>query len=235
VVYVLTMKDAKDWGVYDRPRPSWYSVWEMFKPGLGAAGSYFMEVTAFNAMNVYAGWIGAATVAAWSVILNVLAVVFMLPLGLATATSVLVGRAYGANDRHGIVRAGARGFGSSVTVLGIVSLLVALFPRTIGGAYTGDPTLLAQVSPGLVVSALSGFFLVDGLQVVGAQSLRARADVLIPTVTHTLSYLVLMVPLGWLLAIHWHMGLNGILWAMVVASYASAAFLVGRFVWLARR
>ncbi|HET9161634.1 MAG TPA: MATE family efflux transporter, partial [Caulobacteraceae bacterium] len=137
--------------------------------------------------------------------------------------------------RHGIVRAGALGFGSSVTVLGIVSLLVALFPRTIGGAYTGDPTLLAQVSPGLVVSALSGFFLVDGLQVVGAQSLRARADVLIPTVTHTLSYLVLMVPLGWLLAIHWHMGLNGILWAMVVASYASAAFLVGRFVWLARR
>jgi len=235
VIYVLRMKDAREWGVYDRLRPSWFSVWELFKPGLGAAASYFVEVTAFNAMNIYAGWIGVATVAAWSVILNVMAVVFMLPLGLATATAVLVGRAYGANDRHGIVRAGTLGFGVSTAVLGVVSVLIGLFPNTIAGAYTGDPSLVKVVAPGLVLSAVSLFFIVDGLQVVGAQSLRSRADVLAPTLTHTLSYLVLMVPLGWYLAIHLHMGLTGILWSVVAASFASAGFLVARFVWLARR
>jgi MATE family multidrug resistance protein len=134
-----------------------------------------------------------------------------------------------------MVRAGTLGFGVAVVGLGVISALVALAPRLIGGAYTADLALMNLVAPGLVLSALSGFFIVDGLQVVGAPSLRARADVLMPTVTHTLSYLVLMVPLGWLLAIHWRMGLDGILWAMIAASYASAAFLVGRFVWLARR
>ena len=235
VIYVLRMKDACEWGVYDRLRPSAYAIGELFKPGIGAAASYFVEVAAFNAMNIYAGWIGTATVAGWSVILNVMAVIFMLPLGLATATSVLVGRAYGAGDRRGIVRAGVLGFAVSTVSLGVVSLLVGFFPRIIGGAYTADPVLLGQVAPGLVLAAASLFFVVDGLQVVGAQSLRARADVLVPTLTHTLSYLILMVPLGWYLAIHQHMGLSGILWSVVAASFAAAGFLVGRFVWLARR
>jgi MATE family multidrug resistance protein len=235
VIYVLRMKDARDWGVFDRLRPSWLSAWELFKPGLGAAASYFVEVAAFNAMAIYAGWIGAEVVAGWSVILNVMAVVFMVPLGLATATSVLVGRAYGADDRRGMVRAGTLGFATATVLLGLVSLVVGLFPRLIGGAYTPDPVLLGQVAPGLVLSAASLFFIVDGLQVVGAQSLRARADVLVPTLTHTLSYLILMVPFGWWLAVHLKMGLSGILWAVVAASYASAGLLVGRFVWLARR
>jgi MATE family multidrug resistance protein len=82
---------------------------------------------------------------------------------------------------------------------------------------------------------VSLFFVVDGLQVVGAQALRARADVLVPTLTHTLSYLVLMVPLGWFLAIRLEMGLTGILWAVIAASFASAGLLVARFMLLARR
>jgi MATE family multidrug resistance protein len=235
VIYVLSMKDARSWGVFDRLRPSGFALWELYKPGLGAAASYFVEVAAFNAMNVYAGWTGTATVAAWSVVLNVMAVIFMLPLGLATATAVLVGRAYGAEDRRGIVRAGTLGFGVAGASLGLVSLVVGLFPRLIAGAYTQDPALAALVAPALVLSAVSLFFVVDGLQVVGAQSLRARGDVLVPTLTHTLSYLLLMVPLGWFLAIRLEMGLSGILWSVVAASFAAAGLLIGRFVLLARR
>jgi MATE family multidrug resistance protein len=174
-------------------------------------------------------------VAAWSVVLNAMAVIFMLPLGLSTATAVLVGRAYGADDRRGIVRAGTLGFGVAGVSLGLVSLAVGLFPHLIAGAYTQDPALANLVTPALVLSAVSLFYVVDGLQVVGAQSLRARGDVLVPTLTHTLSYLVLMVPLAWILAIRMEMGLSGILWAVVAASFASAGLLIGRFVWLARR
>ena len=234
VIYVLTMKDAREWGVFDRFRPGFYAVQELFKPGLGAAASYFVEVAAFNAMNVYAGWIGTATVAAWAVVLNAMALVFMLPLGLASATSVLVARAYGADDRHGMVRAGTLGFAVNVVVLGLVSLVMGLFPRTIGGIYSSDPTLLNLAGPGLVLASVGLFFVLDGLQVVAAQSLRARADVLVPTLTHTLSYLILMVPLGWLLAIKLEMGLTGIVWAVIAATVASAGLLLSRFWWLTR-
>lgn len=235
LIYVLRMKDAGQWGVYDRFRIRWDQVVELFKPGLGAAASYFVEVAAFNAMNVFAGWIGVATVAGWTVVLNVMAVVFMLPMGLATATAVLVGRAYGRDDPRGMIRAGVLGFGVCMATLGLVTAVVAVVPHLIAGAYTHDPSLIDLVGPGLFLTAVSGFFIVDGLQVVAAQSLRARADVLVPTLTHTLSYLILMVPLGWFLAVKQGMGLTGILWAVIAASFAAAGLLLGRFLMLARR
>jgi MATE family multidrug resistance protein len=42
-----------------------------------------------------------------------------------------------------------------------------------------------------------------------------------------------MMPLGWVLA-H-QMGVNGLVWAVVIASLASSTLLTGRFIRIARR
>ena len=68
----------------------------------------------------------------------------------------------------------------------------------------------------LVLSCL--FFLVDALQVVIAQALRARGDVWLPTFTHLTAYVFVMMPLAWWLAIPMQLGLNGI----VVKSHGGA-------------
>ena len=57
---------------------------------------------------------------------------------------------------------------------------------------------------------------------------------LAPTVTHILSYALVMLPLGWLLAVRQHQGLNGALVAVILASLMSAGLLVGRF-WMLDR
>ena len=91
---------------------------------------------------------------------------------------------------------------------------------------------------GLAAGALvlgSLYFIFDGLQAVAAQALRARGDVLMPTITHVISYALVMVPLAWWLAIRMNMGLVGIVWAVVAASITAAAFLLARFWTLARR
>ena len=67
-----------------------------------------------------------------------------------------------------------------------------------------------------------------------AQALRARADVWIPTFTHLTSYVLVMMPLAWWLAIPMKLGLNGIVWAVVAASLLSAGFLLSRF-WILSR
>jgi multidrug resistance protein, MATE family len=94
-------------------------------------------------------------------------------------------------------------------------------------------SLIALASGGLAIAGL--FFAVDAVQVVVAQALRARGDVLAPTITHIISYAFLMLPLGWALAVPLGLGLNGAVWAVIVASIASAGLLAGRFLWLARR
>jgi len=43
-----------------------------------------------------------------------------------------------------------------------------------------------------------------------------------------------MLPLGWLLAVKLGLGLNGAVWAVIVASLLSAGLLIGRFWMLGR-
>jgi MATE family multidrug resistance protein len=73
------------------------------------------------------------------------------------------------------------------------------------------------------------------MQVVVAQALRARGDVVAPTFTHLASYILVMLPLAYVLAIPMKWGLSGIVWAVVIAAYISAGLLLGRFWMLARR
>jgi MATE family multidrug resistance protein len=68
-----------------------------------------------------------------------------------------------------------------------------------------------------------------------AQSLRARGDVWVPSYTHLLSYVVIMAPLAWWLAIPMALGVNGIIWAIVIATFISCGLLLGRFWMLSRR
>jgi len=184
-------------------------------------------------MSVIAGWLGGLEVAAWSIVLNVAAIVFMAPLGLSTATGVLVSRAYGAGDRDAMVRAGFLGLACAAVLTFVIALAVWPGAALIAGLYARDPALIALAATGLALSAL--FFVADGLQVVAANALRARNDVWAPTAMHVFSYAVVMTPLAWALAHPAGLGVAGILWAIIIASLVSAGFLVGRFAWLARR
>jgi MATE family multidrug resistance protein len=94
-------------------------------------------------------------------------------------------------------------------------------------AYTADPAALQLILPALVLTCL--FLAPDAVQVVAAQALRARGEVWVPTITHLISYALVMGPLAWWLAIPRGMGLNGVVLSVIVTSFLSAAFLVARF------
>ena len=236
-VWVLTfisrLPEARALGLFSRPVDGPGAAREQRRIGYGAGASMFIEVGAFAAMTLIAGEIGGLEAAAWSSVLNFSALVFMGPLGLSTATAVLVGRAFGARDGAGVARAGKLGFGVVIALTALVALVTGLGAPLIARGYTHDPALLALITPALWLGCV--FFIPDGLQVVAAQALRARADVWLPTVCHLFSYALVMIPLGFWLARPMHMGVNGLMWAVIVASFASGALLVWRFLLLTRR
>jgi len=226
-IYVVRMKDSRELGVFDRPARDRPAEIEQRRIGYGAGASNFFEVSAFAGMNLICGWISAVAVAAYTVVLNVSAIIFMIPLGVATATAVQVGRAYGARDPEGMKRAGWIAF-AVIAVVGVLSGLL-LYPTKhwVALAYTTDPAALTLIMPALVLACF--FFSPDAVQVVAAQALRARGEVWIPTVTHLISYALVMGPLAWWLAIPRGMGLNGVLISIIITSFLAAGFLLMRF------
>jgi MATE family multidrug resistance protein len=233
LVYIATMKEARALGVFTKPPRDRAAERTQRQIGYGAGASNFFEVAAFASLNIIAGWLGGLAVAAWAVVLNVASLIFMVPLGMATATAVMVGRAYGARDGEGVKRAGAIGFAVAAAFGLVVSLAIWPSAGLITRGYTSDPVVIGMASAALVLSCL--FFLADSLQVVTAQALRARGDVLVPSITHLTSYVAVMIPLAWWLAIPMKLGLDGMVWAVIIASLLSAGFLLTRFWMLSRR
>lgn len=233
LIYIARMPDARRLGVFDRAPKDLKAEVAQRRVGYGAGASNFFEVAAFASMNLFAGWIGGSAVAAWSVTINVAAIIFMVPLGLGTATAVMVGRAYGARDPRGVRRAGVIAFVVSAAFGVAIGLLTLPFTLPIAGFYTGDPATRVLAAGAMALGCL--FYWPDALQVVAAQALRARGDVVLPSITHLASYVLVMMPLAWWLAFRQHLGLNGLMWAVIAASYLAAAFLLVRFWRLARR
>jgi len=233
MVFIARLPNARALGVFDKPPRERAAEAEQRHIGYGAGLSGLFEVASFAGMNLIAGWIGAGALAAYTAVMNIASLIFMVPLGLGTATAVLVGKAYGARDSRGVNRAGAVGFAVGAVFGVLVSLSIWPAARLIVSAYTTDPGVLAMCEVAVALSCL--FFLPDSLQVVVASSLRARGDVWVPSVTHFISYIALMAPLAWVLALPLRLGVAGIVWAIVAASLISAGLLLGRFAMLSLR
>ena len=231
VIFILRLPEARAWGLFQKPRRDRTVEVEQIRVGIGAGSSNFVEVGAFAAMTLFAGQLGAAETASWAVVINVSAIVFMVPMGLSSATAVLVGRAYGAGDKAGVMRGGLAGSGVVTVLAFVIAFGLWLAARSVVGAYTTDPAILAIAAPALVLATL--FFVADAQQVVAAQANRAAGDVVWPTLMHIFSYGIVMIPMGWWLA-H-RIGVNGLVWSVVVASVISGVLLMGRFIRIARR
>ena len=227
LIYIARMPEARALGVFRKPERDRPAEIEQRRIGYGSGASNFFEVAAFAGMNIFAGWLGGVAVAAYAITLNVAAIVFMVPLGLATGAAVLVGKAYGARDLAGVNRAGLVSFGVTAVFGLLIALIVWPAAGLIARGYTTDAATIAIAAPAVLLSCL--FFLPDAMQVVVAQSLRARGDVWLPTYAHLMSYIVIMTPLAWWLAIPMKLGVAGIIWAIIVASFVSCGLLLARF------
>ncbi len=91
IVYILRLPEARSWGLFVKPKRDRETESEQVKIGPGAGASNFIEVGAFAAMMIAAGLLGANETAGWAIVINTSAIVFMLPMGLSSATAVLVG------------------------------------------------------------------------------------------------------------------------------------------------
>jgi MATE family multidrug resistance protein len=218
---------GRGYGVLDRPDALAPRFSALAHIGFASALSQVFEAGAFSAMTVLAGRLGDTAVSAYQILLNLLAVVFMVAMGLATASAVLTSEAKGRGDREAVRRVGWLGLGVNTVLMLGAGVLALIGAEWIARAYTSDAALA-----GLIIGAMGLVALIlapDGGQVVAASTLRALGDNWFPTASHMVAYVVVMPPLAFWLAEVMGRGVIGLMEAIFWASVLSAAILTARF------
>jgi MATE family multidrug resistance protein len=216
-------------------RPDWPLFRALWRLGLPMAATLSFEVTMFNAAVFLMGLIGAASLAAHSIAIQLAALTFMVPLGLGQAVAVRVGRAYGAGDPEAIRRAGWTAFWLAVGFMAVMSLGMIAVPRLLISAFldTADPGNAEVVRLAMSFLMLAALFqIADGVQAVGSGMLRGLHDARTPMLLALFGYWGIGLPLGLLLA--FPLGLNGVgIWIGLSTGLAVVACLMIRR-WLRR-
>ena len=87
-------------------RADWALMKQLIVVGAPMSGSFLLEYGVFAAAAQLMGWIGTAALAAHQIALQIAAVMFMVPFGIAMAATVRVGQAAGRGDAAATRRAG---------------------------------------------------------------------------------------------------------------------------------
>jgi multidrug resistance protein, MATE family len=227
VAWILLMPDNAQFKLLDLASPSAPGeLNEQMSIGFAAAGSRILEAGSFNALTIIAGIAGGIQIAAFSIVLNVMSFGFMPALGLATATAVVASNARGADDFPTALRVSWIGTGVSALYGVVFSLIMLALSATIANGFSTDPVLVAYAATLLALLWLMA--VPDFIQVVVAEALRALGRPWFATWSHMLSYVFVMVPLGWLFCLHLDRGARGLVEAVGVASLVSASVLLVR-------
>lgn len=209
-------------------RSDWIRFRYLLRLGIPIAVTLGFEVGIFNAAVMLMGLIGAASIAAHAVALQIAALSFMVPLGLSQAATVRVGLAYGRRDREGIGRAGWAALVLALAFMASMALVMLLFPRPLVELFLdpGDPAnrpVIALALDFLFVAALFQIF--DGAQVVGAGMLRGLHDTRVAMVYAGFGYWAVGLLTSIVLA--FGLGLEGLgIWIGLALSLAVVAALM---------
>ncbi len=219
-------------------RPDWPRFRALARIGLPTGATLVAEHMMFLVAALFMGWIGTTELAAYHVAMQVVAVVFMVPLGLSQAATIRVAGAAGARDLDRVRRRGVLVFRLTAGTMCGVGLMLWLFaPETVGLFIDADdPNRAALLAHGASFVVIAAFFqLFDGLQVVGGGVLRGLNDTLWAMWLALAGYVALGISAAWVLAFPLGFGGEGV-WiglALGLATVATAA--LARFRYLAAR
>src|SRR5438105_2437561 len=218
-------------------RPHFSKLIEVFRLGMPIGLTMIFEAMLFNAATLIMGTFGTASVAAHQIALNVPSITFMVPLGIGMAATVRVGLSAGAGDGEALRRAGYSALLMAAGFMNLTGVLLWLFPGEIASLYFADYARNADVITLAVVflRVAAAFQIFDGLQVVGAMTLRGLKDAHMPMWIAGLSYWLGGFPVCLWLAFARHMQGLGIWIGLASGLFFAAALMCGRFWFLAQQ
>jgi len=226
---VLSISGRQVWHHLTPWRPETLAIeplGRMLRLGLPVGVQYLLEYGAFAAAALLMGVLGTTQMAAHQIAINLASFTFMVPLGVSTATAVLVGHAIGAGNEDQARRSAVAGIFIGASFMCASALIFRLFPTALARSYTGNADVVLLAATLIPIAGVFQVF--DGIQAVAAGVLRGIGDTHAPAIINVVGFWLIGLPVSWVLAFRLGGGAVGLWWGIVVGLAAVALILLGR-------
>lgn len=204
---------------------SWERIGSLLKVGSPIALQMFMEGGAFAISGIMMGWIGTIEMASNQVASTISNFAFMILIGISSSITICVSHAYGRRNWTEIRRYASAGYRLGLMWNAITAVLFLSLRQFVPYIFISDPEVVKMASDFLLFVAI--FQISDGLQVNSVGILRGIQDVKSIMWVAFVSYIIISLPIGYVLAFHTAIGAPGI-WIGLIIGLSVAAFLLNR-------
>jgi len=207
-------------------------IWRIVRIGFPALASMMQQNLSQLILVRLVAPFGTISVAAHGIMQRVEMVIMMPAMALGMGAGVLVGQNLGARQPRQAQRSAWLGVALVEVIVVTCSLVILLWPETIGRIFNPEPDLLATTSSFLRIAAAG--YMVVGFMAVFMQSLNGAGDT-IPTMIFSVAMTWLVtLPLAYYLPQVTDLGVYGVRWGMASGMIFSGLvytiyFMLGRW------
>ena len=228
VLIVQFVRPFKDYHIFRRfVPPIWGACRRQLALGLPIGGAIFCEVSIFSAVGLFMAGYGTAVLAAHQAALNFTTQVYMIPLSISMALTILVGYELGSGRPIDARKYAKLGRILSFVVVGFVAALLIPLRDVISAIYTEDPAVHELLLVFLAYTV--GMQIADALNAPLQGILRGAKDVRAAFILAVASNWAAGLPIGWLLAEKFDLGPYGYWIGLIAGLMLGGLFLGLRF------
>ena len=238
VGYILTHKELKTYRFFRQIyRVDRQILTSLLRVGIPIGVATALEIGLFTIVTYLMGLLGTEVLAAHQVVLQTIAITFMVPLAMSYAATIRVGQEIGQNGLLGATRAAYVGAALGLGFMLIMAAVLLLFPQQIIGIFidTSDPrnaNVVTLATGIMTIAAISQ--ILDGPQKIIMGALYGLQDTRIPMILSFLAFWGIGLMSGYWLGFHTSLGGNGLWIGQSIGIAISAVMFVWRFHHLVR-
>lgn len=206
---------------------------EILKIGVPIGLAIFFETSIFAAVTLLMSTFDTATIASHQAALNFASFLYMVPLSISMALTIVVGFEIGAKRYQDAKEYSWMGVWMAVLMAAACGVILLIFREQIAGIYTKDLYVLQLTSHFLLYALF--FQLSDAIAAPIQGALRGYKDVNATFLMSLVSYWVIGLPLGYFLANYTNWGAFGYWIGLITGLAAGAVFLSSRLIFIQKK
>ncbi|MDO7906018.1 MATE family efflux transporter [Paenibacillus sp. JX-17] len=234
IVFAHKMQPFAGYSIFRR----WYGVslakWkELLKIGVPIGFATFFETAVFAAVTLMMSRYDTMTIAAHQAAINFASTLYMIPVSICMALTILVGYEVGAKRTKDAGQYSILGIGSAVVLSLLAAVILVVFGQQVAGLYSKDLHVIELTQQFLIYAIF--FQISDAIATPTQGALRGYKDVNPAFFLTFVSYWLIALPVGYITANYSGFGAFGYWIGLITGLAVGAITLLWRLVVVQRK